>query len=643
MKIKLPILFLLELFRSIINISVADGFSYLGKSSTADFGLQVVFVQKDADLMKVLSGSNTRYIIQNVHDLSRYGEAGVTIGDNSILDFQGGGFTGGVLRGTQTGIRSEIVKIFGDKTLIEGTWNITEAYPEWFGAVKYSNKLSDDSKSVDSREAIQKCLNTFNICILSGVYYIKSYITINNYISESKKENLKCGIVLWPNMILRGSDKLTTLYSKDNIALVISSNNTACQIGVAYKYCTKMSNFAVEGNLEHEDFSRKTCGVSSFNESKYYPVTRVWISGISVSSFYYGIKGFVYLADLCDCQTSNTKYGFYLEGLTATTLNRCYALTSVLAGIYMTNSQYSTLTACCSDGQGRRTSGSMNVPEFSIPKDEKQHAGITIINCNTVSLIACGAEGNKRSFYAYNNRNMNIQMHATLHPEIDYDKDYFSKSFCIESSSGRVSLDIYSPESNNHYERYRCIDITGLNANTNNGVLDLSVTGRNVNSEIFDVSKNYSAYDLVSKQLEYSFNGVEEKVFNITDANYDDFYIVNCDRTVDNIVINVLTNTPLDWKAPYNFIVDFSKTTRLFIKADTRKTIYIYPTTWICGFKEIVFENILFKVSPSNVGVFGLKDAKVIFKNCAFESINGNDFRLVNTTLSNNYGVEQVP
>lgn len=643
MKIKPPILFLLGLFFCTINVAGATCIPFSGKCSTADFGSHVVYVQKDADLIKVLSGKNTRYIIKNVHDLSRYGETGVTIGENSILDFQGGGFTGGVLRGTQTGIRSEIVKIFGNNITIEGTWNITEAYPEWFGAVKYSNKLSDDSESVDSREAIQRCLNSFYLCILSGVYYIKSYITISNYISESKKENLNCGIVLWPNMILRGCDKLTTLYSKGNIALVISSNNTACQVGVAYKYCTKMLNFVVEGNLEHEDFSRKTYGVSSFNESKYYPVTRVWISGISVSDFYYGIKGFVYLADFRDCQTSNTKYGFYLEGLTATTLNRCYALTSVLAGIYITNSQYSTLTACCSDGQGRRISSSTNIPENSIPKEEQQHAGITVINCNTISLIACGAEGNKRSLYAYNNRNMNIQMHATLHPEIDYNKNYFSKSFCIESSSGKVALDIYSPESKNHYERYRCIDVTGLNAYTNNGVLNLCVTGRNINSEIFDVSRNYSAYALVSKQLEYSFNGVEEKVLNITDTNYNDFYIVNSDKTVDNIVINVLTNKALDWKAPHNFIVDFSKSTQLYVKANTRKTIYICPTTWICGFKEIVFENILFKVSPSHVGVFGLKDTKVIFKNCVFESINGTDLKLVNTDLSNNYEVEQVP
>lgn len=640
MKIKSLFLFLFGLFLCTINVAEATCIPSSGERSTADFGLQVVSVQKGADLRKVLSGKNTRYIIQNVHDLSRYGETGVTIGENSILDFQGGGFTGGVLRGSQTGIRSEIVKIFGDNITIEGTWNITEAYPEWFGAVKYSNKLRDDSESVDSREAIQKCLNSFYLCILSGVYYIKSYSTVSNYISESKKENLNCGIVLWPNMILRGCDKLTTFYSKDNIALVISSNNTACQIGVAYKYCTKMLNFAVEGNLDHEDFSRKTSGVSSFNESKYYPVTRVWLSGISVSNFYYGIKGYVYLADFSDCQASNTKYGFYLEGLTATTLNRCYALTSALAGIYINNSQYSTLTACCSDRQGRRTSGSANIP---VPKDEKQYAGITVINSNTVSLISCGAEGNKRSFYAYNNRNMNIQMHATLHPEIDYNKNYFPKSFCIESSSGNVALDIYSPDSEKHYERYRCIDVTGLNAYTNNGVLNLSVTGRNVNSEIFDVSRNYSAYDLISKQLEYSFNGAEERFFNITDTNNNDFYIVNSEKTVDKIVINVLTNTFLDWKAPHNFIVDFSKSTKLYIKAKTRKIIYIYPTTWICGYKEIVFENILFKVSPSKVGVFGLKDTKVIFKNCVFESVNGDDFTLVNTELSNNYEVEQVP
>lgn len=68
-----------------------------GNSATA---VRIINVSKDADLSKIFTKeiTNTHFIFQHTHDLSRY-ENGLTIGDNCILEFKKGGFVNGRIKG----------------------------------------------------------------------------------------------------------------------------------------------------------------------------------------------------------------------------------------------------------------------------------------------------------------------------------------------------------------------------------------------------------------------------------------------------------------------------------------------------------------------------------------------------------------
>lgn len=91
--------------------------------------LRLVYVKNSDNLSEILSVPNSRYIIHFKHDLK---DAVITIGANSILDFQGGCIINGTLCGNNTSLKAEPVNIFGHDVVISGTWNIVEAYPEWF-------------------------------------------------------------------------------------------------------------------------------------------------------------------------------------------------------------------------------------------------------------------------------------------------------------------------------------------------------------------------------------------------------------------------------------------------------------------------------------------------------------------------------
>ncbi len=89
----------------------------------------VLVLEENMDVVNVLRGKNTRYIIRSNYDLEGLE---VYIGDNSILDFQGGVICNGTLWGNSTAISSIPVKIFGDNIKLKGTWAVPEGYIEWF-------------------------------------------------------------------------------------------------------------------------------------------------------------------------------------------------------------------------------------------------------------------------------------------------------------------------------------------------------------------------------------------------------------------------------------------------------------------------------------------------------------------------------
>ena len=128
--------------------------------------LRNVYVKKSADLSKVLSEENTRYIIRYNHDLSKYND-GVVIGANSVLEFRKGSLNNGKIIFNNTRIETKTRRIFSNNKY-NGKMDVAEAYPEWFGAM-------GDGKTDDTR-AIQDAMNVSgNVCgVGNRVYAVRT-------------------------------------------------------------------------------------------------------------------------------------------------------------------------------------------------------------------------------------------------------------------------------------------------------------------------------------------------------------------------------------------------------------------------------------------------------------------------------------
>lgn len=126
-----------------------------------------VYVSQKDNLSKIFSKENRRYIISNNLNLRN---KDITIGANSILDFQGGSISNGTLTGNKTLVIGAPYCIF-DAIQLHGSFK-GEAYPEWFnGDVQNCVDHFKVIKFVDEEYILQKPLNLNFGCKLEGASF----------------------------------------------------------------------------------------------------------------------------------------------------------------------------------------------------------------------------------------------------------------------------------------------------------------------------------------------------------------------------------------------------------------------------------------------------------------------------------------
>lgn len=140
---------------------------------------------------------NTIYEVR--YDFDLLGKS-VTIPDGCSLYFNGGTISNGHIIGNNTIVDAKLTKIFDSNVLLTGSWNATEAYPQWFGAL--GNGYRDDT------EAIQKTIDAFsNITFVKGTYIISSQIEIGSSRSIRGTEEIQNN----GNVVFKTSSNITCL------------------------------------------------------------------------------------------------------------------------------------------------------------------------------------------------------------------------------------------------------------------------------------------------------------------------------------------------------------------------------------------------------------------------------------------------
>lgn len=203
-------------------------------------GMGYVILRKNKSFAEQVTKENTIYEIRYDFILNENS----TIPANCILKFNGGSINGEyILTGNNTGIETGLVKIFNTDITLAGTWNVAEAYPEWFDAK--GDGVTDDTA------AIQKSLNSFKNIYFEGEYLTTSALNIGiacNLNSHNKKAIIhytRINCISSQNVSLDGSSFRNICFDGDMACdgLLIKANNITIE-GCTFKNIKATNNYS---------------------------------------------------------------------------------------------------------------------------------------------------------------------------------------------------------------------------------------------------------------------------------------------------------------------------------------------------------------------------------------------------------------
>ena len=174
--------------------------------------LTSVYIKKKDDLTKVLSGENRRFIISD--NVSLKGNT-VTIGLNSILDFQGGSVSNGVINGNNTLVLGAPYRVF-DKIELTGSFK-GESYPEWFNG------------------DVQKCIDHFKVIRFVNEEYVLTYPLDLHFGTKLHGESFNVlKFKLSSDYYGKGCINVAAFCEVSNFIIYVESDNPAIEIKSSY-------------------------------------------------------------------------------------------------------------------------------------------------------------------------------------------------------------------------------------------------------------------------------------------------------------------------------------------------------------------------------------------------------------------------
>ena len=139
-----------------------------------------IILNSKRDFVSQLNYDDIIYEIRDYFDLN--GET-ITLPKNCVLKFEGGMLANGTINGNGVAIEAPLVKIFNDDITLKGDFNC-DFYPEWFGAVTYSEETAVDNTAVFNNAVDQIYnMNGAHDLILTGAYLIRDTIFLKPKVS----------------------------------------------------------------------------------------------------------------------------------------------------------------------------------------------------------------------------------------------------------------------------------------------------------------------------------------------------------------------------------------------------------------------------------------------------------------------------